>query len=162
MTKPLFAAAPQSMPNRRAATRKRIGAIRGSGPFSATRLASRRTWSQSARVPVEAHQQRIGCKGLSSKGRGARRQVAVRGGRSRCEEAGRGPSTKKPLCRVNDKGVFKNPAIPTFTLVCTIIGSKSLTSVFGMGTGRTFPIWSPERHADGYFAVSAPCCLVVD
>jgi hypothetical protein len=51
---------------------------------------------------------------------------------------------------------FKNPAIPTFTLVCTIIGSKSLTSVFGMGTGRTFPIWSPERPHDGYFTAVRP------
>ena len=35
-------------------------------------------------------------------------------------------------------------AIPTFTLVGTIIGSESLTAVFGMGTGGTFPIWSPK------------------
>ena len=27
----------------------------------------------------------------------------------------------------------------------TIIGSESLTTVFGMGTGVTFPIWSPEE-----------------
>jgi hypothetical protein len=27
----------------------------------------------------------------------------------------------------------------------TIIGSESLTAVFGMGTGITFQIWSPER-----------------
>ena len=33
---------------------------------------------------------------------------------------------------------FKNPAIPTFALVGTIIGSKSLTTVFGMGTGVPF------------------------
>ena len=26
----------------------------------------------------------------------------------------------------------------------TIIGSESLTTVFGMGTGVAFPIWSPE------------------
>ncbi len=55
---------------------------------------------------------------------------------------------------------FKNPAIPTFTLVCTIIGSESLTTVFGMGTGMTFLIWSPERHTCGYFTASAPDCLV--
>ncbi len=40
---------------------------------------------------------------------------------------------------------LNNPAIPTFTLVCTIIGSESLTAVFGMGTGVAFPIWSPGR-----------------
>ncbi len=69
---------------------------------------------------------------------------------------------KKPSAAEATKG-FKNPAIPTFTLVCTIIGSKSLTSVFGMGTGRTFPIWSPERHYGGYFTAAAPfVCLVVE
>ncbi len=36
------------------------------------------------------------------------------------------------------KELFKNPAIPTFALVGTIIGSKSLTTVFGMGTGVPF------------------------
>lgn len=45
---------------------------------------------------------------------------------------------------------FKKPAIPTFTLVCTIIGSESLTSVFGMGTGITFRIWSPEKLCAAY------------
>ena len=50
---------------------------------------------------------------------------------------------KKPLWK--PKRLFKNPAIPTFALVGTIIGSESLTAVFGMGTGMTFQIWSPER-----------------
>ena len=36
-------------------------------------------------------------------------------------------------------------AIPTFTLVGTIIGSESLTTVFGMGTGVTTTIKSPEE-----------------
>lgn len=36
------------------------------------------------------------------------------------------------------KELFKKPAIPTFALVGTIIGSKSLTTVFGMGTGAPF------------------------
>jgi len=53
-------------------------------------------------------------------------------------------------------GLFKNPAIPTFTLVGTIIGSESLTAVFGMGTGVTFLIWSPGRPADEYFAADRP------
>jgi hypothetical protein len=43
-------------------------------------------------------------------------------------------------------GVFeKNLAIPTFALVGTIIGPESLTAVFGMGTGVSFPVWSPEE-----------------
>jgi hypothetical protein len=40
--------------------------------------------------------------------------------------------------------------------VGTIIGSESLTAVFGMGTGGTFLIWSPERLADEYFAAGKP------
>ena len=51
---------------------------------------------------------------------------------------------KTPLLPKQQRG-FKNLAIPTFALVGTIIGSQSLTAVFGMGTGRTFEIWSPER-----------------
>ena len=59
--------------------------------------------------------------------------------------------TKKPLVNNVNKG-FKKPAIPTFTLVCTIIGSESLTSVFGKGTGMTFRIWSPEKTLCGLYA----------
>ncbi len=34
----------------------------------------------------------------------------------------------------------------TYFRTCgTIIGSESLTTVFGMGTGVTFQIWSPEE-----------------
>lgn len=54
--------------------------------------------------------------------------------------------------------LYKNPAIPTFTLVCTIIGLESLTSVFGMGTGMTFPIWSPEKDVTRYFARNGLKC----
>ena len=39
----------------------------------------------------------------------------------------------------------KNPAIPTFALVGTIIGSESLTTVFGMGTGVPFGYGHRER-----------------
>jgi hypothetical protein len=43
-------------------------------------------------------------------------------------------------------GVFeKNLAIPTFALVGTIIGPESLTTVFGMGTGVSSTVWSPEE-----------------
>jgi hypothetical protein len=53
---------------------------------------------------------------------------------SSAHKKSQGMSFDKPwLCFV-----FKNPAIPTFALVCTIIGSESLTTVFGMGTGDPF------------------------
>lgn len=42
-------------------------------------------------------------------------------------------------------GFLKNLAVPTFALVGTIIGLKSLTTVFGMGTGVTFSVCSPEE-----------------
>ena len=41
--------------------------------------------------------------------------------------------------------LLKNPAIPTFALVGTIIGSESLTTVFGMGTGVPFGYGHRER-----------------
>jgi hypothetical protein len=53
---------------------------------------------------------------------------------------------KKTLC-FRQRVLIKNPARPTFALVGTIIGSGSLTTVFGMGTGVTFQIKSPERVA---------------
>ena len=35
----------------------------------------------------------------------------------------------------------------TYSRTCgTTIGSGSLTTVFGMGTGVTFQIWSPEMY----------------
>ena len=55
--------------------------------------------------------------------------------------------TKKAPADYSEEAFLKIPAIPTFALVGTIIGSESLTSVFGMGTGITFRIWSPERHS---------------
>ena len=41
--------------------------------------------------------------------------------------------------------MFKNPGDTYFHAFGTIIGSESLTTVFGMGTGVAFPIWSPGR-----------------
>ena len=64
--------------------------------------------------------------------------------------------TKKPSLVRRLTRVFKNSAIPTFTLVGTIIGSESLTTVFGMGTGGTFLIWSPKRPHGEYFAAVWP------
>ena len=43
-------------------------------------------------------------------------------------------------------GFLKNLAVPTFALVGTIIGLKSLTTVFGMGTGVSFSVCSPEEE----------------
>lgn len=37
----------------------------------------------------------------------------------------------------------------------TIIGLESLTAVFGMGTGVTFPIWSPEKARAAYTPAGA-------
>ncbi len=43
-------------------------------------------------------------------------------------------------------GLFLDKSGNTYSRTCsTTIGSKSLTTVFGMGTGVTFWIWSPER-----------------
>jgi hypothetical protein len=48
------------------------------------------------------------------------------------------------------RGVLKNiPGDTYFRVCCTIIGSESLTTVFGMGTGVSFPIWSPGKYRDG-------------
>jgi hypothetical protein len=45
---------------------------------------------------------------------------------------------------------FENfPGDTYFRVCCTIIGSESLTTVFGMGTGVAFRIWSPGRTATG-------------
>ena len=38
-----------------------------------------------------------------------------------------------------------NLAVPTFALVGTIIGLESLTTVFGMGTGVSLSVCSPEE-----------------
>ena len=42
-------------------------------------------------------------------------------------------------------GFLINLAVPTFALVGTIIGLKGLTTVFGMGTGVTLSVCSPEK-----------------
>ena len=54
---------------------------------------------------------------------------------------------KKTRLHCLQAGLFllKNPAIPTFALVGTIIGSESLTTVFGMGTGGPFGYGHRER-----------------
>ena len=41
------------------------------------------------------------------------------------------------------------PAITDFRAKGTIMGLAGLTAVFGMGTGVTPPVWSPEMHPAG-------------
>ena len=41
------------------------------------------------------------------------------------------------------------PAITDFRAKGTIMGPTGLTAVFGMGTGVTPPVWSPEKHPAG-------------
>jgi hypothetical protein len=41
------------------------------------------------------------------------------------------------------------PAITDFRAKGTIIGLAGLTAVFGMGTGVTPPVWSPEMRPAG-------------
>ena len=56
--------------------------------------------------------------------------------------------TSCSLVRLHE--VFCNsPGDTYFRVCCTIIGSESLTTVFGMGTGVAFPIWSPGKYRSG-------------
>src|SRR4030095_5380363 len=60
------------------------------------------------------------------------------------------PAHEKTPCLAEARqGVLKNPGNTYFRVCCTIIGSESLTTVFGMGTGVAFPIWSPGSTAAG-------------
>ena len=43
----------------------------------------------------------------------------------------------------------KIPAITDFRAKGTIMGLAGLTAVFGMGTGVTPPVWSPEMYPAG-------------
>jgi hypothetical protein len=45
--------------------------------------------------------------------------------------------------------IVKIPAITDFRTKGTIIGPAGLTAVFGMGTGVTPPVWSPEMYPAG-------------
>ena len=55
--------------------------------------------------------------------------------------------TKKPPGRRETaSGAFWIRSGDTYSRTLgTTIGSESLTTVFGMGTGVAFPIWSPEK-----------------
>ena len=56
-----------------------------------------------------------------------------------------GRRTKKPRRAFLLGGVKINLAIPTFASALTIIGPECLTTVFGMGTGVSTTVWSPEE-----------------
>ena len=45
--------------------------------------------------------------------------------------------------------VVRIPAITDFRARGTIMGLAGLTAVFGMGTGVTPPVWSPEMYPAG-------------
>jgi hypothetical protein len=45
--------------------------------------------------------------------------------------------------------MMKIPAITDFRAKGTIMGLAGLTAVFGMGTGVTPPVWSPEMYPAG-------------
>ena len=45
--------------------------------------------------------------------------------------------------------VVRIPAITDFRAKGTIMGLAGLTAVFGMGTGVTPPVWSPEMYPAG-------------
>src|SRR5213078_4363842 len=56
---------------------------------------------------------------------------------------------------------FENfPGDTYFRVCCTIIGSESLTTVFGMGTGVSFPIWSPGSTTTGRLKPAAANLLL--
>ena len=52
----------------------------------------------------------------------------------------------------------KIPAITDFRAEGTIMGLAGLTAVFGMGTGVTPPVWSPEKRSGGGQAARAAGC----
>ena len=60
-------------------------------------------------------------------------------------------ATKKPLAASFEtaRGFENFPGDTYFRVCCTIIGSESLTTVFGMGTGVSFPISSPGSTRAG-------------
>ena len=68
---------------------------------------------------------------------------------------------KTPL-RPKPQGSFKNPGNTYFRVCCTIIGSESLTTVFGMGTGVAFRICSPGRTRRAVRLGEPVICCCVD
>ena len=60
-----------------------------------------------------------------------------------------GPGPKKGTRRALPGGFHKCRQRPTFPL-SSIIGGRSLTAVFGMGTGVSSHLWSPTIPAAGF------------
>ena len=56
---------------------------------------------------------------------------------------------KTPAMVTHDGGLKKNPAITYSRAIRTTIGPRCLTAVFGMGTGVTTWVWSPEDRSQG-------------
>ena len=54
-----------------------------------------------------------------------------------------------PRLEVRGGSFWRIPAITDFRAKGTIMGPTGLTAVFGMGTGVTPPVWSPEKHPAG-------------
>src|SRR5215217_231780 len=62
------------------------------------------------------------------------------------------PRAKKPPRPLLWEGPGRRgriPAMTDFRAVGTIMGPAGLTAVFGMGTGGTPPVWSPESRPGG-------------
>ena len=73
---------------------------------------------------------------------------AVRSAQTSPRRAVRSAQTKKGSQRVLPVGIHKRRQRPTFPL-SSIIGGRSLTTVFGMGTGVASHLWSPTNPAAG-------------
>ena len=71
-------------------------------------------------------------------------------------------ATKNPsrLLLETARGFENFPGDTYFRVCCTIIGSESLTTVFGMGTGVSFPISSPGSTATGRLRPAAANLLL--
>ena len=81
------------------------------------------------------------------------RASGAQDGRSERPASGCGQPRARPTisakktrpAKLSPRGPCVNDSGDTYSRACgTTIGSGSLTTVFGMGTGVTFQIWSPE------------------
>ena len=71
-------------------------------------------------------------------------------------------ATKNPARAFEPRGVFVKKSGDTYSRTFgTTIGSESLTTVFGMGTGVTFQIWSPEKSSPAAVKAARRLDLVV-
>src|SRR3954452_24125104 len=68
-------------------------------------------------------------------------------------------TAREPFARLAG-GHWGIPAMTDFRAEGTIMGPTGLTAVFGMGTGGTPPVWSPERRTAGGQATPAATIAV--